>query len=180
MSHIIFLHGPSSSGKSTLADAIRAVSSTPYLHLSIDHFRDSGAWLPNSYRNWSQARSAFFAGFHASLAAFADAGNDLIVEHILDTVGWQETLQRLFCDHKVLFVGLTTPVGLLISREARRQNRDIGSAERDFAHVHNGLRYDLTFSREESPETQADVVLEHIGTTQRSKSSSSNFFQKTE
>ena len=48
MALILFLHGPSSSGKSTLAAAIREASDRPYLHLSIDHLRDSGAWEPSA------------------------------------------------------------------------------------------------------------------------------------
>lgn len=44
---------------------------------------------------WTDARPAFFGGFHASLAAYADTSNDLILEHILDTDGWLETLCEL-------------------------------------------------------------------------------------
>ena len=37
----------------------------------------------------------FFDGFHRSVAAFADAGNNLILEHILDTPGWRGQLAVL-------------------------------------------------------------------------------------
>jgi hypothetical protein len=39
---IIFIHGASSSGKSTLARAIQTQISEPFWHVSIDHIRDSG------------------------------------------------------------------------------------------------------------------------------------------
>ena len=42
MSGIIFLHGASSSGKSTLARAVQAKIDEPFWHYSIDHLRDSG------------------------------------------------------------------------------------------------------------------------------------------
>jgi chloramphenicol 3-O phosphotransferase len=42
--------------------------------------------------SWAAQRQAFFDGFHTSLAAYANSGNNLIVEHILDTSGWLETL----------------------------------------------------------------------------------------
>ncbi len=144
MALIVFLHGASSSGKSTLAAAIRATSNLPFLHLSIDHLRDSGAWKPDTYPDWSAARPAFFAGFHRALAAFADAGNDLIAEHILDTPGWHGELQELFQSHDVLFVGLHTDLKVLNLRENARGDRRKGSAEQDYDRVHKGLSYDLT------------------------------------
>lgn len=162
MARILFLHGPSSSGKSTLAAAIRAKSATPFLHLSIDHLRDSGAWRPDAYADWPAARPAFFDGFHRMLAGFADAGCDLIVEHILDTLGWNTQLQTLFAPHDVLFVGLAPSFSALTQREAARGNRPIGSAARDAAHVHDGLHYDLTFDGSTPVEDMAQLLLTHL------------------
>ena len=36
-----------------------------------------------------------FTGFHAAPAAYAEAGDDLSVEHILDDEGWREALIEL-------------------------------------------------------------------------------------
>ncbi|MGY9050207.1 hypothetical protein P775_25285 [Puniceibacterium antarcticum] len=80
MTLILFLHGASSSGKSTLTRAIRASAGRPFLHLSLDHFRDSGALDPKAYPDWAAARPAVFDGMHRAMAAFAEAGNDLIVD----------------------------------------------------------------------------------------------------
>lgn len=144
MATIVFLHGASSSGKSALAAAIRAQAERPFLHLSIDHLRDSGAWNPALYTDWASARPAFFAGFHQAVAGFAKAGNDLILEHILDTEGWHGDLQTLLNGQDLLFVGLHTPLAQLAARETRRCDRPEGSAAADFANVHQGLSYDLT------------------------------------
>lgn len=82
--NIIFLHGPSSAGKSTIAKALQKAFDVPFLHLSIDHFRDAGVLPLDEIRSgrfdWSTMREAFFNGFHRSLAAFAGSGNDLIIE----------------------------------------------------------------------------------------------------
>ena len=82
MAQIVFLHGASSSGKSTIAKALQASIEKPFWHISIDHLRDSGVLPLSRFRSgefaWSTARKAFFDGFHASLAAYADAGNDLM------------------------------------------------------------------------------------------------------
>lgn len=153
---ILFLHGPSSSGKSTLARAIRAASDQPWMHLSIDHLRDSKAIQRGHF---AAGRSRFFDGFHRALAGFADAGNDLIVEHILDTDGWQSQLSDLFRPHQVLFVGLHTPLATLQAREINRGDRPRGSAEQDFHQVHHGLTYDLTVAGTDNPKEIAASIL---------------------
>ncbi|MCG7623672.1 chloramphenicol phosphotransferase CPT family protein [Epibacterium sp. Ofav1-8] len=162
MALILFLHGPSSSGKSTLATAIRNASERPFLHLSIDHLRDSGAWTPAAYPDWSAARPQFFSGFHRAIAGFADAGNDLIVEHILDTPGWHQDLQQRLAGHEVIFVGLMTPLAVLEAREAARADRPAGSAARDFGHVHDGLVYDVTFDGRTGAQEGAQQILARI------------------
>jgi chloramphenicol 3-O phosphotransferase len=147
MASVIFLHGASSSGKSTLARAVQAELPRPFWHLSIDHFRDSGAWPMDRFQTsdlaWSAHRTRYFQGFHATLAAVVGAGNDLIIEHILDTPGWLDTLRGLLSPHDVLFVGIHCDLALLDTRERARGDRQIGSARRDQGRIHQGLRYDL-------------------------------------
>ena len=80
MAEIIFLHGASSSGKSTIARLLQARIERPFWHVSIDHLRDAGVLPLARFRSgefaWADARKPFFDGFHASLAAYADAGNN--------------------------------------------------------------------------------------------------------
>ena len=101
---IIFLHGASSSGKSTLARMLQDRIERPFWHISIDHLRDSGV-LPlgrvkaGDFR-WRDMRAPFFAGYHASLAAYAAAGNNLIVEHSIRQVGrksWRNSSDHSTC-----------------------------------------------------------------------------------
>jgi len=79
---IIILHGPSSSGKSTLARALQARIELPFWHVSIDHIRDSGMLPMARYKTgdfvWREHRAAVFDGFHRSLRAYAEAGVDYI------------------------------------------------------------------------------------------------------
>lgn len=144
---IIFLHGASSSGKSTLARALQAAAPVPFWHISIDHLRDSGVWPLERVRQgdfeWSAMRDTVFAGFHGSVAAYAEARNNVILEHILDTPGWAEDLQRRFVAFDVMFVGVHCPLDILEAREIARGDRRIGSAAEDFATIHKGQRYDL-------------------------------------
>lgn len=163
MSGIIFLHGASSSGKSTLARVVQNRSNELLYHYSIDHLRDSGVVPMSRIRRgdfrWSEHRAAFFEGYHCSVAAFAEAGNSLIVEHILDTPGWLDRLQTLLAGRRVLFVGLQCGVAELNRRETARGDREPGSAEADFHAIHKGLRYDLELDTERDLGTNADIVL---------------------
>ncbi|MBN9334037.1 AAA family ATPase [Devosia sp.] len=160
---IIFLHGASSSGKSTLARMVQDRIERPFWHISIDHLRDSGV-LPlgrvkaGDFR-WRDMRAPFFAGYHASLAAYAGAGNNLILEHILDTPGWQGELARLFAPFDVLFVALHCPVDELRRREQARGDRPVGSAEQDALTIHEGRRYDLELQTGDGVEENVARVL---------------------
>ena len=94
---IIFLNGASSSGNSTLAKVMQEALPEPFLHVSSDHLAASGM-LParrdpeGPFAWWQQMRPRFFDGFHRCLPALAAAGNDLIVEHIIEFRAWREDL----------------------------------------------------------------------------------------
>lgn len=163
MASIIFLHGASSSGKSTIARALQERIELPFWHISIDHLRDAGVLPTTRFRNgdfqWREARAAFFDGFHGSLKAYADAGNNLILEHILDTEGWLETLSQLFAGHDVLFVAVHCPLDLLIEREKARGDRPVGSARKDYETIHVGKVYDLHLDSTAGTQVNVEQVL---------------------
>jgi chloramphenicol 3-O phosphotransferase len=157
---IIFLHGASSSGKSTLARELQAKIEGLFWHWSIDHLRDAGVVPMARFRSgnlsWKDQREKFLEGFHQSVAAFSNAGNNLIIEHILDTPGWRAKLATLLAPHDVLFVGIRCDIDELNRREAARGDRPIGDAARDERTIHEGLRYDLTLQSEDG--TEANVI----------------------
>ncbi|APO75632.1 chloramphenicol phosphotransferase-like protein [Rhizobium etli 8C-3] len=175
MAHVIFLHGASSSGKSTIAKALQERIEKPFWHISIDHLRDAGMLPTERFKNgdfrWADSRAAFFDGFHGSLKAFADAGNNLILEHILDTDGWLETLSDLLASHDVFFVAVHCPLELLIERETARGDRTVGSAKRDFETIHIGKTYDVELQSTDG----ADANVETLLLAWRSGSRVSNF-----
>jgi chloramphenicol 3-O phosphotransferase len=163
VAQIIFLHGASSSGKSTIARELQARIERPFWHISIDHLRDSGVLPLTRFRSgefvWTDARKAFFDGFHASLAAYADAGNNLILEHILDTPGWLESLSNSFSRHDVFFVAVHCPLELLIERESARGDRPMGSAKHDYETIHLGKTYDLELTSTDGVDANVEKVL---------------------
>lgn len=144
---IILLNGASSSGKSTLAQALQRRLPLPFWHWSIDHLRAARvlpqARIDSGEFPWSAQREAFFEGFHRSIPALASAGNHLVVEHIVETRAWMDRLLRLLDGHDVFFVGVHCPLPELERRERERGDRRIGDARADFEVTHTFGRYDV-------------------------------------
>lgn len=161
---IILLNGASSAGKSTLARALQAQLDTPFWHWSIDHVLAAGV-LPRERLaagefDWKAMRPAFFDGFHRSIPALAAAGNDLIVEHIVETAGWMRSLVELLAPFDVFYVGVRCPLDELERRELARGDRRAGSAREDEASTHGFGEYDVeVLTTSATPELLASDVL---------------------
>ena len=128
---IILLNGASSSGKSALAGVLQAALDEPFLHVSSDRFVAAGMLPPRRedggpFDWWHQLRPRFFAGFHRCLPALASAGNDLIVEHIIEFPAWRHDLAVLLADLDVFLIGVHCDLDELDRRERARGDRRIG------------------------------------------------------
>lgn len=156
---VILLHGASSSGKSTLARELQACLPEPYLRLSFDTLRDGGAFPGRERFEWSSMRASVFTGLHHMVGACVRAGNNVLFEHILDTDGWMQDVQSALCGLDVFWFGVHCRLETLVARELTRGDRAIGSAQRDFASVHAGMRYDIHVNGEGDPAAQAARVV---------------------
>jgi chloramphenicol 3-O phosphotransferase len=147
---IILLNGASSSGKSTLAKALQNALDEPFLHVSSDHLVAAGM-LPaaredsGAFNWWHQIRPRFFAGFHQCLPALAAAGNDLIVEHIIEFPAWRSDLAALLAHLDVFLVGVHCDLAELDRRERARGDRRIGEGREHVTvdGIHTFGPYDL-------------------------------------
>jgi chloramphenicol 3-O phosphotransferase len=126
---IIFLHGASSSGKSTLAREIQRALDEPFLHFASDYLAPG---LPERrdpegpFLWWGNLRPRFFDGFQRSIATFAASGNDLIVEHIIEFAEWRAELRRLLEPFDVFLVGVHCSLAEIDRRERARGDRTLG------------------------------------------------------
>jgi chloramphenicol 3-O phosphotransferase len=161
---ITLLSGASSSGKSTLARGLQSALDEPFWHFSIDHLRSAGVLPMDRIRSgefvWSEMREAFFDGFHRCLPALTAAGNNLIVEHIVETPGWLDQLAVLLRDVDVFFVGVHCPLPELERRELERGDRRLGEAKLDFESIHRFARYDFEVSSLNSNEDNVRAVVD--------------------
>lgn len=160
---IILINGASSAGKSTLAGALQARLEEPFWHYSIDHLRVARVLPTERIRtkefDWPSLRPAFFEGFHRSLVSFAGAGNNLIVEHIVETEQWMNRLLDLLAPFDVFFIGVHCPLPELLRREAGRDDKNRPEARTDYNTVHNHCEYDLALDSTEPVERLAESAL---------------------
>lgn len=146
-SRIILLHGASSSGKSTLAKAIQVELDEPFLHFASDIL---AAGLParrdadGPFRWWGNVRPRFFDGFQRCISTLASAGNDLIVEHIIEFPAWRAELKARLQPFDVFLVGVHCSLDELDRRERVRGDRWIGEGRSHVVNdgIHNCGPYD--------------------------------------
>ncbi|MFI7452433.1 chloramphenicol phosphotransferase CPT family protein [Nonomuraea sp. NPDC049714] len=162
---IIMLNGASSSGKSTLARSLQRRLDEPFLYVSSDQFVAAGMLPERRDRDgpfawWPEMRPRFFHGFHRCLPALAGAGNDLIVEHIIEFPAWRVLLAELLAGFDVFLVGVHCDLDELDRRERARGDRRIGEGrahvEKDGIHTFGPYDYEVDTTRTTDA---ADAVL---------------------
>ena len=161
---IILINGASSSGKSTLARQLQQTLPIPFWHFSFDHLRDSNALPMERVRSGefdrSAMRPAVFDGFHRCLPVLAEAGNNLIVEHIVENEMWMSDLVKLLTGLDVFFVGVHCPLPELERRERERGNRRVGEARTDYQIVHGFAEYDLEIDSMQPCQTNVNTLVD--------------------
>lgn len=161
---VIVLNGTSSAGKSTLLRALQARLDGPWLGVGIDtvvfalpkRYLDPPGWSevfryvpaePGSQAPFrietGELGHRLVEGMHRMVAALADAGLSVIVDHVLLEPGWLPDLASRLAGHDVLFVGVRCPLDVVVAREAARKDRTIGQAAAQFERVHVAGGYDV-------------------------------------
>lgn len=166
---IILLNGASSAGKSTIAAAIQEAADRPFLRFSLD-FYFFGAVLPRRGEGafeWQSMRQRLVSGYYPALAAFANAGNDLVVDHIFETKSGYDEMMAALAGLDVFLVGVHCPVEELERRERERGDRPLGDAGHDLKTVHTFCTYDLEVDSTRAPKENAALILATWGERDR-------------
>ncbi len=164
---IIFLNGPSSSGKTTLAMVLQDRLSPLYYHIASDTFN---RMAPRAHRDaafWAVTNKSMLAMRH-TIALFSNLELGVIVDHvILDTPegrAWLLECVQLLHTHPVLFVGVDCPIEELERRERQRGDRRLGQARAQVVQSFRQGMYDLTVdTHQHSPEQCADMIIAALG-----------------
>jgi chloramphenicol 3-O phosphotransferase len=130
---IIFLNGASCSGKTSIARAIQEAMPEPYLHVGLDYFEamqpcQRGRRIHVFYGE-GIAAGDLVPVMHQCIAAFASAGANVVVEHILLERAWLRDVVARLSAHRVLFVGVHCPVEELDRREQEREGTTPSSGQ---------------------------------------------------
>nr|AIA18194.1 Chloramphenicol phosphotransferase-like protein [uncultured bacterium] len=184
---IIYLNGPTSSGKSTLAKALQEALDSPFLHIGIDKII---GMMPDKVNNWvgcsaplgfswkeskdndgnliQELQMGPFAKqisdtYREVVALLVKLGHYVIIDDVSfgseEMARWRKLLQN----YRVLYVGVKSPLDVLELREKQRGNRMIGSAREQYHKVHLGNEYDVEVDTSKSPVKECvDLILKRL------------------
>jgi chloramphenicol 3-O phosphotransferase len=150
---IIFINGTSSSGKTSIVQALQDVLVEPYLEAGIDKF----IWmLPKRYLDrplWDdvlgladragEAGRVLVRGMHSAILALSGAGCNVIADHVLVDPAWAKECATMFSRLPAYLIGVQCPLEVLEQREHSRRNRTLGQAKLQFPVIHKYVTYDL-------------------------------------
>ncbi|NED13893.1 AAA family ATPase [Streptomyces sp. SID9124] len=141
---IIFLNGTSSSGKSSIArELLDVLDDGVYFHLSVDSFNAMRTKRELGPEELDAALRRTRMGFHRSIAAMAEVGNDVVVDHVLSEPWRLIDCLTVLPPEDVLLVGVHCLLDELVRREQARGDRPAGLAAHQYDLVHAHGDYDL-------------------------------------
>jgi len=181
---IIYLNGPSSVGKSTLARKLQNILQAPFLVIGIDQIifmmpdklndwhteslAPGFSWQPVKNKKKDLIAHAIHVGpfgkkmvqaFKDIVIALAKSGLNVIVDDVsfgkVEVDAWREALK----DFNVLWIGMIAPVEILEQREKDRGDRKIGSAKHQAGYVHFNVQYNMII---DTNEQKIDDIAENI------------------
>lgn len=160
---IILINGASSAGKSTLATAVHKQLGIPFIRFSFDLFIDGDVFpseqLHEGRFSWPEMRPNIFKGYHRCWPALAGAGNNLLIDHIIEQKSWIIDLTQLLSRFDVFCVALHCSIEELERREIARGDRGKGDAKRDLDVVHNYTSYDLELNSEKPLDDNVQALI---------------------
>ncbi len=186
---IIFLNGPSSSGKTAIVKVLQELLEEPFLHVGVDMFyhmmpkryfgidpsKDDPAYLGFRWKTSTQDDKTWYDltpgtigyrmlnGMHRAIAAIASAGNNIIVDENVIYEGQMEGYLRTLKDFDVLFVGVHCSLDEIERREHERGDRWIGHAKGHYHLTHAFIdehgSYDLEIDSTNSTPEECAMII---------------------
>jgi len=96
---------------------------------------------------WRAVFPKLLSGFHHSLVALAQCGNNMIVDHVLvegeEPHHWLTECLTLLAPFDVCFVGVRCSLEELERREQQRGDRPTGLARWQYTRIHRQVIYDI-------------------------------------
>jgi chloramphenicol 3-O phosphotransferase len=109
---------------------------------------------------FSELGHRLIRGMHRSIAALAQAGNDVIFEHVLLYPEWADDLREALEGIWVTYVGIRCPVEALEERERARADAVVGQARGHCDVVHVNMTYHVEVDTSRMSPNEAAKVIE--------------------
>lgn len=172
--NIIFLNGPSSSGKSTIAKELQKQLISPYLHVGVDWFiqtmptklwnNNAEGFVLKTTEEKGHKVTQIVAGKEAQkvmdsrypvIQALLDCNNSLIIDEVITSKEELAKYLKLLENQNVIFIGVSASIDTLRKREKSRGNRTIGTAEEQNKTTNKLMKYDLFIDTNETKPADA-------------------------
>lgn len=192
---VIVVNGPSSAGKSTLCRGLQDAIDRPYLCVGfadfvfmsapryyagadtavqeiVDEFTAVGVQMMVTSRDPLTVTARFGPVFRSlvdgiapAVRALVDAGNAVILDHVLHDEGMASSLRTSLAGLDIAMVGVTCDVAILKERERERGDRVLGRARGLVDVVHSFCDYDVMVDTgRQSPQDCVATVLAALRT----------------
>jgi len=184
---VIILNGPSASGKSSIIKAFQEKREEPWLCTGLDNFyvgvlapkflddkpEHSNVMTVKKFetKDGKKVVKAIFGsegqkvirGMHRAIAAYAQAGNNVVVDYIKYEDAWIPDFQEALKGINVIFVKVNASLESIEKREKARATSPVGHTRSHYSTVHNGIKYDLEINTDDlNPEQGANKIIEYL------------------
>jgi len=180
---VIILNGTSAVGKSSIMRAFQDKHAEPWLGMGIDNFFinllpfkfyfDPQYGVMQGEATEDEQGKLFtlhigpegqkmIRGMHCAIAAYAKAGNNVIVDYIMYDAAWHDDLISALSGIPVVTIGVTASLPVVQQREKLRGTSPEGHARSIYHTVHQGWEYDVEINTDEmTPEQIVDKIDEY-------------------
>jgi chloramphenicol 3-O phosphotransferase len=158
----IVLHGPSSSGKSSLAEALQAHSPNPAFHISLDAFVTMTRRRTMSEAQDRTAYKIHCDNLRATLSRVAATQFDIIVDLVLRDQAELEACLKALGSRPTVVIGVGAPLEVLEARERGRDDRGAGTAREQFDDPAYRRPYDLVLDTSKSTAVEGAAAIRQL------------------
>lgn len=163
---IIFLNGVTSTGKTSIVDAIQSISEEFYYVVANDLFVQmiGDKYLQENY--WKYESQAIYLMYHAA-KLYSDMGKNIIIDgSLLETPELPqhyETVKEIFKTSPLFMVEVYCPLEICRQRNIERGDRHENQSFEQAEIMTKNVAYDCTVhTNEHTPEECAEYILKHL------------------
>ena len=164
----IVLHGPTSSGKSSLAKALQANAAMPSFHISLDAFVTmANRGDMRSEQERELAYHIHCENLRSTLARVVKTDFEIILDLVLRDTAEFDACLRALSPRPTYVVRVWAPIAVLEAREQTREGRGVGMAREQFEHAAYKRTYDFEVDTSTCTPAQGAAAIRRFMAAQR-------------